>query len=193
VRATIGTGPVGTGVFVREQRPVPDGSMLADAWLCVAFLPVVPLCRWRIERVTQPTTDSSIEIVVRERLRIPFAAVTKEVGRAASGALLTVATMVFGVATIGVPWASQPLRSFGGGLVRFLARHQEVLTVLGRKVQSMIPGLIDAAVGAAGMAIETTVFLAGAAIPIVVLMRLDLSTPRVSLGSVFRSGDGVAD
>jgi hypothetical protein len=48
--------------------------------------------------------------------------------------------------------------------------------------------IIDVAVGVVGMAIETGVFLAGAVIPILVLMHLDERTRRVSLRAVLPFG-----
>ena len=45
-----GSGPVGTGLHVLRSTPVPAGSTVADIWLTVLFVPVVPLGRWALER-----------------------------------------------------------------------------------------------------------------------------------------------
>jgi hypothetical protein len=74
-------------------------------------------------------------------------------------AVLTAVPLVFGVWKVGSPWATPVLTTLLG-------------SVLG-------PGVL----GKLGMAIEMGVILAGAAIPVLVLMYLDERTPRVPLPS----------
>ena len=85
------------------------------------------------------------------------------IARAAGATALTTLPLVFGVWKVGSPWATPLLTASLG-------------SVLG-------PGVL----GKLGMAIEMGVVLAGAVLPILVLMHLDERTPRVP----FRSALGI--
>ena len=154
-------------------------------WWCVAFLPLVPLWRWQIEERGLPDAPNR-DLLLRRRSRIPGVAALVEVARAIGGAVLSLALLGFAVATIGIPWATAPLRSAERGLLGFIASHPDLVEILGRTVQEKLPAVIGVLFGFAGMAIETGVFLAGAAIPVLVLMRLDLSMRRVPVRAVLR-------
>ncbi len=82
--------------------------------------------------------------------------------KAAGVATLAILPLAYGVWNIGLAWATPLLR-----------------TVLGSLLD---PGLQ----GRLGMAIETGVVLAGAGIPVLVLMLLDARTPRVPLRSALK-------
>lgn len=44
-----GTGPLGTGVHVLRRASTPVGTAVADVWVTLLFVPVVPLGRWTVE------------------------------------------------------------------------------------------------------------------------------------------------
>ena len=94
---------------------------------------------------------------------MPAWAALWRIARAAGVAALTAFPLAFGVWKVGSPWATPLLTALLG-------------SVLG-------PGML----GKLGMAIEMGVVLAGAAIPILVLMYLDERTPRVLLRSALGS------
>ncbi len=50
-------GPVGTGVHLLRTTQQEGRVVLADAWLTILFLPVVPLGEWMVER--HSTADAS--------------------------------------------------------------------------------------------------------------------------------------
>ena len=45
-----GEGPVGTGVHLLRRTHGPTGVTIADVWLTLLFLPVVPFGEWTVER-----------------------------------------------------------------------------------------------------------------------------------------------
>jgi hypothetical protein len=49
-----GRGPVGTGVHLLRCTLGPAGTTVADVWLSVLFVPLVPLGRWTLEREGTP-------------------------------------------------------------------------------------------------------------------------------------------
>ena len=53
-------GPVGTGVHLLRVTQGASGLVLADAWLTVLFLPVVPLGEWTVEH------HSTAEAVIKQ-------------------------------------------------------------------------------------------------------------------------------
>ncbi len=55
-------GPVGTGVHLLRTSEDQGGELLADAWLTILFLPVVPLGEW----VVEPPTAADAPSVVRQ-------------------------------------------------------------------------------------------------------------------------------
>jgi hypothetical protein len=61
-------GPAGTGVHLLRTTPGAGGVVLADAWLTVLFLPVVPLGEWVLERRGPAEAVSVIRQVRRPRL-----------------------------------------------------------------------------------------------------------------------------
>ena len=163
MRATLGTGPVGTGAYLIEHR----GSWLdahhADVWLLLLFFPLVPLSRWQVTVGSwgegQPES-TSLDVTLQSRCRIPLGAALLRIVRAAGVTALTCLPFGFAVWKVGSPWAAPVLNTLLGSIVA--------------------PGLL----GKLSMAIELGVVLAGAAIPVLVLMHLDERTPRVSLRSV---------
>src|SRR4030042_1729672 len=62
-------GPVGTGVHLLRLTRGADGVVLADAWLTLAFLPVVPLGEWIVEREGSTRDPCVIRQVRPPRLR----------------------------------------------------------------------------------------------------------------------------
>ncbi len=44
-----GRGPVGTGVHLLRCTPGPAGATVADVWVTVLFVPIVPLGRWTLQ------------------------------------------------------------------------------------------------------------------------------------------------
>ena len=56
-------GPVGTGVHLLRTTPHDSGVLLADAWLTILFLPVVPLGEWIVERYNAADASSVISQV----------------------------------------------------------------------------------------------------------------------------------
>ena len=61
-------GPVGTGVHLLRTTQGAGGVVLADAWLTVLFLPVVPFGEWTIERHSAAEACSVIRQVRPPRL-----------------------------------------------------------------------------------------------------------------------------
>jgi hypothetical protein len=49
-----GSGPVGTGVHLLRCTPGPAGTTVAEVWLTVLFVPLVPLGRWTLGREGTP-------------------------------------------------------------------------------------------------------------------------------------------
>jgi hypothetical protein len=163
VRAVFRIGPVGTGVHLLGY----DGSRRdphdVDVWLLLLFFPLVPLSRWRVTgaEVGGAQPPDALELTLHSRSHVPVGAALRRIGKAVAATVLTWLLFGFGVWKIGSPWATRVLSTLFG-------------SVLG-------PGLL----GKLGMAIEIGVVVAGASIPILVLMHLDERTPRVSLRSVF--------
>lgn len=56
-------GPVGTGVHLLRTTRHEGGVWLADAWLTILFLPVVPLGGWMVERDSASDGSSVIRQV----------------------------------------------------------------------------------------------------------------------------------
>ena len=61
-------GPVGTGVHLLRVTQRAGGVALADAWLTIFFLPVVPLGEWAVERSNLVQNTSVIRQVRPPRL-----------------------------------------------------------------------------------------------------------------------------
>jgi len=56
-------GPVGTGVHLLRTTPLEGDGLLADAWLTILFLPVIPLGEWVVERGVDAEASSFIRQV----------------------------------------------------------------------------------------------------------------------------------
>lgn len=163
--ATLRRGPVGTGAYLVGHAGSWSEPSEVDVWLLALFLPLVPLSRWRVSATPAGEGRSDPEaltLTVHARSRVPVVSALLRIARAAGTALLTCALLGFGVWTAGSPWATSTLTALFGSFLR--------------------SGLLDKL----GMAIEIGVFLAGAAVPVLVLMYLDERTPRVGLASVLR-------
>lgn len=161
--ATIGTGCVGTGVYMMAAGGE-SPRLRYDVWLCVLFVPLVPLVRWHAEVASHESTDGqALSVTVLSRARMPLAAIGQRFGKAAVVLALVFGAMTTAAWTVGVSWAS-PLLT--GALGWFLS-----------------PSLI----GKLSMALETGVGLAGGAVPIAVLMFLDARTPRLGVRAFLRS------
>jgi hypothetical protein len=138
-----------------------------EVWLLLLFFPLVPLSRWRVSAAagTEGRAEGeTLELTLHSRSRVTVWAALGRIVWAAGATALTALPLGFGVSKVGSPWATPLLTALLG-------------SVLG-------PGVL----GKLGMAIEMGVVLAGAAIPILVLMYLDEQTPRVPL----RSALGIA-
>jgi hypothetical protein len=155
VRAAFGSGPAGTGVYLLGHEGSWRDAGDVDVWMTVLFFPLVPLARWRV--VAASAGEGVLELTVQSRSRIPAGAALRRIGKAAGVAALTCLPFAFGAWKVGSPWAVPALAGLLGSVVG--------------------PGLLDKL----GMAMELGVVLAGAALPILVLMHLDERTPRVPL------------
>jgi hypothetical protein len=161
VRATLRTGPIGTGVYLLGHEGNRFDAHDVDVWLLVLFFPLVPLSRWRVAlpRASESQEAEALEVILHSRSRVPVGSALRRIARAAGVTVLTCLPFAFGVWRVGSPWATPVLSALLGA-------------ILG-------PGLV----GKLGLAMEMGVLLAGTVIPILVLMHLDERTPRVSLRS----------
>jgi hypothetical protein len=161
VRATFKSGPVGTGTYLVGRTgswAEPDDG---DVWLLVLFFPLVPLARWRTSGTPaggDGPEPEAVALTLHSRSRVPVRSALLRIARAVGATLLALAPLALGAWRIGSPWAAP------------------ALTVLVGPVP-----LLDKL----GMAVELGLVLAGAALPLLVLMRLDERTPRVDF---FRRG-----
>lgn len=163
--ATFRRGPVGTGVYLVGHAGSWSEPSEVDVWFLALFLPLVPLSRWRVSAtpaVEGRSDPEALTLTVHARSRVPVVSALLRIARAAGIALSTCALLGFGVWKAGSPWATSTL-----------------IALLGSILGSSLLGKL-------GMAIEIGVFLAGAAVPVLVLMHLDERTPRVGLASVLR-------
>lgn len=178
-----GGGPVGTGVHLLGHHPGRPDPQWVDAWLTVLFFPLVPIGRWRVvcaaeERVCDSGRTLAVEVRSRERLAVKPS--LERVVYAIGVAVATLAPIAFGVRMIGEPWATRLLGSLLGQVPQRLANLGNFGDRLGHVVAAGIPLL--------GTGLELGVSVGGAALPILLLMRLDETTPRVSLRSMFGRG-----
>ena len=167
MRAAFGSGPTGTGAFLLGHEGSWRDAGDVDVWLVVLFLPLVPLARWRVVATSagEDGQDAGVlDLTVQSRSRIPAGAALRRVGKAVGVAALTCLPFGFGAWKVGSPWAVPVLAGLLGSVVG--------------------PGLPDKL----GMAMELGVVLAGAALPILVLMHLDERTPRVPLRELSAGG-----
>lgn len=160
MRVTFRTGPVGTGSCLVGHQGGWSDPHDVEVWLLLLFFPLVPLSRWRVSAAAGGggrVEEEALELTLHSRSRLAVCAALRRIAWAAGATALTALPLAFGVWKVGSPWATPLLTALFG-------------SVLG-------PGVL----GKLGMAIEMGVVLAGAAIPILVLMYLDEQTPRVPL------------
>lgn len=167
MRAAFGSGPTGTGAHLLGHRGSWRDEGDVDVWLTVLFFPLVPLARWRVVGASAGEGGQEavvLELTVQSRSRIPAGAALRRIGKAVVVAALTCLPFAFGAWKVGTPWAVPVLAGLLGAVAG--------------------PGLLDKL----GMAMELGVVLAGAALPVLVLMHLDERTPRVPLRGLGAGG-----
>jgi hypothetical protein len=159
VRATFRAGPVGTGRYLLGHQGSWSDPQDLEVWVLLLFLPLIPVARWRVAAAAESEGQSKerLTLLLHSKSRVAVRSAVWRIARSAGVAALALVPLAFSAWTVGTPWASSLLTSLLGA-------------VLGA-------GLL----GKVGMAIELTVLLAGAAIPILLLMHLDETTPRVPL------------
>ena len=164
MRATFRTGPVGTGAFLLGHRGAAAGAHDVDAWLLLLFFPLVPLWRGRVTSATaaEGVTGDTVQLSLLARSRVPWRLVLRRVAAAVAVGGLTCFPFCLGAWTIGSPWAAPALKPLLG-------------SILGAGLLAKL-----------GIGIELGVLLAGAALPVLVLMYLDRRMPRLPLSSAFR-------
>ncbi len=166
MRATFGTGPVGTGVHLVGWTAPLSEPQEVEVWLLFLFFPLIPLARWRVSAVGDAGPDgAALELTIQSRSRIAVRAVLWRFIKAVAGSAVIVLPLGFAVWTVGVSWATSLLTAAFGAIVG--------VGVLGK----------------VGMAIEVGVALLGGALPILVLMHLDGVAPRIS----FRAATGIGE
>ena len=114
VAPTRGGGPLGTGVHLLRRRASAAGDV-ADAWLTVLFLPVVPLGEWTLERADPGGVGEGALRVTRVERPRPLKSLTWIAGGIAA-AVLAIAP---GYAAISLPLGSKVLEL--GGIFLSLA------------------------------------------------------------------------
>jgi hypothetical protein len=164
VRATLRSGPIGTGGFLLGSHLSWTETQEVEVWLLLSFLPLVPVSRWRVScaSIGGEAGAEALEVTVHSKGRISVSQVLGRLAKALGVAILTIAPFAFSVWRLGWPWASPLLTGAFGGVVG--------------------PGIL----ARLGMAIEMAVTLGGAALPILVCMHLDESTPRIPLTFLLR-------
>lgn len=169
MRATFGTGPVGTGAYLIGHEGSWSDPRDAEVWLLLLFFPLIPLSRWRVRAVAGegPGAGKTLELTLHSRSRVAVRTALWRMARAMGVTASTVLPLTFGVWQVGSPWATPLLDAVLGS---FLG-----------------PG----ALGKLGMAIEMGLVLVGAALPVVVLMLLDEQTPRVPLRPALGQSRGI--
>ena len=162
VQATFRKGPVGTGTYLVGHEGTWSDPQVVEVWLLLLFFPLVPLSRWRVSAAAKSeggAGEGTLELTVHSKSGVALRGALSRMARAVGVAALTALPLTLGVWKVGSPWATPLLTAMLG-------------SVLG-------PGVL----GKVGLAVEMGVVLAGAAIPIVLLMLLDEHTPRVPLRS----------
>ncbi len=158
MRATFGTGPVGTGAYLVGEAGSWADPREVEVWLLFLFFPVLPLARWRVAAVGGDGRDGeALVLTVHSKSRVAVQAALWRLGKAVLASVLTVLPLAFGIWTLGLPWATSLLTG-----------------ILGVVVSAGILGKL-------GMAIEVGTALFGGALPILVLMHLDQLTPRIPM------------
>jgi hypothetical protein len=103
-----GGGPLGTGVHLLRRRESATGAV-ADAWLTVLFLPVVPLGEWTLERADPGGAGAGTLTVTRVERPRPLKSLAWIVG----GILAAVLALAPGYAAISLPLGSKILELLG--------------------------------------------------------------------------------
>lgn len=135
-----------------------------DVWLLLLFVPLVPLSRWRITANPvndEPQEGEDVAITIHSRSRIPLIAALSRITRSLCVAFLAWLPFAF-EAWIGEPWASRMVSSMLSGIL-----------------SPMLLGLLEMPIEMGMTAIEL-------GIPLLILMRLDAWTPRVSVRAALR-------
>jgi hypothetical protein len=101
-----GEGPVGTGVHVLRRTQGPSGSTIADVWLTVLFVPVVPFGEWTLKPGAASTPSWVVTRVARPH---PLASVAW----VAAGALAIVSSLLPAYAAITLSMGSKPVELGG--------------------------------------------------------------------------------
>ena len=170
MRGRFGVGPVGTGSHLVGHKGPWSLPQDVEVWFLVLFFPLVPLSRWSVSAATEASGGDAgaagLELTVHSRSRVGLRASLSRVARSLGVAALAACPLAFAVWRIGTPWATPVLTSVFGSLLS--------------------SGLLDKL----GMAIEMGVVLVGAVIPVVVLMLLDETLPRVPLRSAIGFKEG---
>ena len=90
-----GTGPIGTGVHALRRAKGPSGITIADVWLTVLFVPVVPFGEWTLQRSGASTPSWAVKSVGRPRPSKSVAWVAAGVLAVVSGLLPAYAAITF--------------------------------------------------------------------------------------------------
>lgn len=161
MRGRFGSGPLGTGAHLAGHRGSWSEPHDVEVWLLVLFLPLLPLARWSVSAAEAIGSGEGrvLELTVHATSRLGPGAALGRVARALGLFVLCASPLTVAVWRIGRPWATPVLT-----------------TVLGSLVSA---GLLEKV----GMAVEMGAALAGAVIPVVALMLLDETLPRVPLRS----------
>lgn len=102
----LGEGPVGTGVHVLRRAHGPSGATIAEVWLTVLFVPVLPFGEWTLQPGVASPSSWVVTRVARPR---PL----KSLARAAGGVLAVVASLLPAYAAITFFMGSKPLELGG--------------------------------------------------------------------------------
>lgn len=162
VRATFRVGPVGTGTYLIGHEGSWSGPQDVEVWLLLAFVPLIPLARWRVSAPVgseRHGEGEALELALHSRSGVAVRTGLWRMARAVGITALAALPFAFGVWKVGSPWATRLLTALLGAFLD--------------------PGIL----GKLGMAIELGVVVGGAALPILALMHLDEQTPRVPIGS----------
>jgi len=176
VRASFGTGPVGTGCYlVGGQGPWSEPREV-EVWLAALFFPILPVSRWRVSAAAEgagEASDETLGLTVHSRARLPLRTVARRLVRAAVATALVALPLAFWASSVGSDWATPFLEWLG--------------------VDRLLTALLGAGLGARlfgslTMATEISVLLAGVMIPTLVMLDLDRHRPRVPLRSAWGRG-----
>lgn len=159
MRVSLQTGPVGTGSYLVGHRGAWSDPQDVEVWLLLLFVPIVPLSRWHVSGVplTSPGPPESVEVTIHSRSRLSGRAALWRLVKAVGVGIGAALPLFFAVSRLGWPWATPLLTTIFGSFVN--------ASVLGK----------------VGAAMEMGLVMAGAALPILVLMHLDERLLRVPI------------